>query len=301
MNVLVTGASGLLGAAVCLRLQKGGHVVCGTHLSHIGPFPFPSAKVDLRERVDVEALVKSFAPDAIVHAAALSKVLECQRNPIEARRHNVDATRHLAELAKQSSCYFLYVSTDQVFSGKTGMHTESEAVSPTHIYGELKAECEKLLQNLLERRLILRSNNIVGSNKGFGKSFTDGVLESLLAGKSVELFDDQIRSPIHLDVMSELILRCVEDAVQGILHAGGPERLSRYQTGLQLAEAFGGGTNRIHPVSFKTHAESDVLQSDGSFDTTKFRELYPDLGNERISTGFERDAKRVKATLESPS
>ncbi|MBK6766943.1 MAG: SDR family oxidoreductase [bacterium] len=292
MRILVTGASGLLGASVCRALCVSGHHAIGTYRSHQGPFPFPVERVDLRDETAVGLLVAQLRSECIIHCAALSRVIECEREPEAALAHNVLATRILAEYAERIGAHFIYLSTDQVFDGLSGDHAEHDLPAPTNAYGHSKAMAERIVQETCKPSLILRSNNIVGRTSGFGRSFTDGLLESLQNGENVTLFNDQTRSPIHLSVMTELIVRLVRERVTGILHAGGPERLSRYETGLRLARAYGFPEHHIRSVSVATHPDQRFLHRDGTFNTTKLRLLYPDLGNEPIDSGFCADAAR---------
>lgn len=297
MRVLVTGASGLLGSSLCLVLLRAGHDVTGTYLTHGGPFPFSALRVDLRDANQVDILLAQVNPEVVIHCAALSRVIECERQPEVARQHNVEATELLATYAERGKAHFVFLSTDQVFNGGSGSHSESDLPKPTHVYGHTKSVGEQIVQEICSVNLIIRSNNIVGQNVGFGLSFTDGIVRKLLAGTHVALFHDQTRSPIHIRVMTEVIQRAVEDHLTGILHAGGPEQLSRYATGCRLADAYGISRDQISAVSLTTHPDSAFLHRDGTFDTSKLQSLYPDLGTQPIDHGFIMDAQvhKVKA------
>lgn len=293
MKVLVTGASGLLGSRVSLKLLREGLDVTGVFWSHDRRFGFPVRRVDLRDADSVSSLLKSIRPDVVIHAAALSRVIDCERSADEAHRANVIATEILAKNAQDLSAYFIFISTDQVFNGLSGRYSEGDLPAPTHEYGRSKTRAESIVQKVCNSHLILRSNNIVGQGMGFGQSFTDSIMEALNRGVTVELFDDQFRSPIHIDTISELIVRCVKDRCEGILHAGGAERLSRYETGIALALAFKIDPRRLVPVSFKTHMQAHLLHHDSSFDTGKLQSLYPDLGSETIRDCFVQESSMM--------
>lgn len=123
-----------------------------------------------------------------------------------------------------------------------------------------------------------------------GAGFTEGLLQKFLAKESVSLFTDQFRSPICVDIMTNVISGCIRKRIGGILHGGGPERLSRYDTGTKLLSAYGLSPELLQSSSFKSHPQAEFLHEDGSFDTTKLKSLFPEYANETIYEGFRRDA-----------
>jgi dTDP-4-dehydrorhamnose reductase len=288
-RILITGASGLLGSSLGIKLSASGHDVQGIRRSHPKALPFPETVTDLTNRDSLANLVQVFSPTVIVHCAALSKVLECQSNPETAELQNVIVTSSIAELALESKCYLIFISTDQVFDGHSAFRSETDSPAPTHVYGITKLEAERSVSNASPEYLILRSNNIVGKGAGWGASFTDGLLTKLRANEVVDLFTDQFRSPIHISAMTSIIAGCIEKRVAGILHAGGPERLSRFETVKKLTTAYGISTNLLRSAIVSDHPQSEFLHVDGSFATDKLRALFPEYGNETVFDGFLRD------------
>jgi dTDP-4-dehydrorhamnose reductase len=69
---------------------------------------------------------------------------DCDKNPEQARRINVDATRALAEATSSRGILLIYISTDYVFSGIEGEapYAASSLTSPMNRYGELKRDGE---------------------------------------------------------------------------------------------------------------------------------------------------------------
>ncbi len=288
-RILITGASGLLGAALGLGLARAEHNVLGIRRSHPRSLPFPETCLDLLKFSELDALFAGFRPTVVIHAAALSRVLGCERQPAEARLQNVKTTAQLVQWSHAYNAYFLFVSTDQVFDGQRGRFAETDLPAPTHVYGETKRDAEDVVAGF-PATLILRSNNIVGKNSGWGRSFTDGLLDQLLNHRQVSLFSDQYRSPIHIATMVEVISNCVKQRLTGILHAGGPERLSRFETGLALTRSYGLPLTLLDGAPMSSHPEAATLHRDGSFDTATLHSLFPELASQRIDEGFTRDA-----------
>jgi len=279
----------LLGSSIALRLSRRGFEVLGVKRHSLADFPFPTIKLDLKNSVETREVIRTFRPTTIVHAAALSKVLECEQDPVNAHDQNVDVTETLLRVADEIESHFVFISTDQVFSGVDGNYTEADTPAPTHVYGRAKYAAEQLVSHANPEHLIARSNNIVGRNVGWGTSFTDALLDKLHRNQFVELFTDQIRSPIHLRSITDGLCNCICLRVPGILHLGGPEHLSRYDTGQKLAEAYSLPLDRIKRASLSSHPQAHTLHKDGTFDTTKFLRLFPEQGYYTILDGFRLD------------
>ena len=90
MNILVTGGAGYIGSHACKALAKAGFTpVTFDNLStgwrdavQFGPF----VQGDLTDRATVDRVFEQYAPKAIVHFAALSRVDEAMTEPGKARR-----------------------------------------------------------------------------------------------------------------------------------------------------------------------------------------------------------------------
>src|SRR5678815_5514527 len=82
-------------------------------------------------------------PDMIIHAAALTKVDECELDHIACWNVNLTATRFLVDAAKKVNAFFIFVSTDFVFDGSGGPYLEEGAVNPVSYYGSSKVAAEK--------------------------------------------------------------------------------------------------------------------------------------------------------------
>ena len=95
-NIIITGASGLLGRALMstfLKSQAWGKVT-GTAFSRSGE---NLVKVDLTNFDEIESLVQDTKPDILIHAAAQRFPDKMQKDPDAARKLNVEATQSLAK------------------------------------------------------------------------------------------------------------------------------------------------------------------------------------------------------------
>lgn len=72
---------------------------------------------------DAQSVARVFAitqPEVVVHAAAMTQVDDCELNPGQCERTNVQGTAHVLTEAEIYSRHFIYISTDFVFDGEKG-------------------------------------------------------------------------------------------------------------------------------------------------------------------------------------
>ena len=274
MRILITGASGFVGSHLGKQLSTE-HQVLGVTYRSTRRLPFRTECVDLTAPKAVTALLQGFDPQAIVHAAALSRVLECEDDAERAQAVNVSATRILLQGAERLRARFIFISSDQVFSGNRGGYRESHTPDPVNVYGRTKLDAEGIVLSSIAPTLIIRSNSVIGPSLGWGESFTDMLLRKLRGGERLILFEDQYRSPIHIRTMTRVITAACVLEFAGLLHVGGPRRSSRLDTGFAVARAYGLSPDSIEAASYRSHPRANVLTADNSFDISRFKQLMP--------------------------
>ncbi len=220
----VTGASGLI----------------GSHIVRAAPQFAPDwrtaslarAQLDLSDFGAVRAAFREHRPQLVIHCAALSKSPECEARPDLARRLNVDVTAHLAELA--ADVPFVFFSTDLVFDGRKGSYVETDAVNPLSVYAATKVEAEKIvLRN--PRHTVIRTSLNGGATPGGDRAFNEEMRRAWREGRTLTLFTDEYRCPLHAGVMARAVWELVERGASGLFHIAGAERLSRWEIGQLIA------------------------------------------------------------------
>ena len=113
MTILLTGASGLLGANIAHELHRRGHSIrilarAGADLRAIAGLPFEWVKGDISDHIAVQQALEGC--EAVIHSAALTGPAPSEYSYYEAV--NLQGTIHLAEAALQQGVKrFVYVST----------------------------------------------------------------------------------------------------------------------------------------------------------------------------------------------
>lgn len=158
-RVLVTGAAGFIGSQLCDRLQKRGLVVKGLdnfndHLytpslkrDRMVHFGIDTWGCDLRDEIKVEALLREFQPDTIVHLAAMAGVRDSLGKEKSYHQNNIDATQNLIDVCKKHlpETRIVYASTSCVYAGSPVPWVEGkESGKQLNAYGYTKwaNECQ---------------------------------------------------------------------------------------------------------------------------------------------------------------
>ncbi len=200
------------------------------------------ARADL-DLLDFNAVRKQFhqdAPQLILHCAALSQSLACQKNPTLARQLNVEVTASLAELA--AGIPFVFFSTDLVFDGRTGNYDESAAVHPMSIYAETKVAAETIvLAN--PRHTVLRTSLNGGTSPTGDRGFNEQLRRAFAEGVTLNLFTDEFRNPIHASITAQATWELVRQRQAGLFHLTGSEKMSRWEMGQLVAARW----PQLHP------------------------------------------------------
>lgn len=247
-KILVTGASGLLGANFALAAAARFRVTA-CHGRHRLALPgVENVACDLRQPGEVARLLEAVRPEIIAHLAAATDVERCQAHPDEAREINVRAVERLAGWAAKNGARFVLMSTDSVFDGTRGGYSEIDEPKPLNQYARTKLEAEHCVRALVPNHLILRAN-IFGWNAQPKQSLSEWILCRLEAGQEVPGFTDVIFSPLLVNTLADVMLLAAERGIQGVFHAASKDAVTKHEFALAIADCFGFSRRLIVPAT----------------------------------------------------
>jgi len=271
-RVLITGSAGLLGGRLLAQAVDRFHAVGIFHQQAPRLFPESCIRLDLAESAQVDQMIAEVKPDVIIHAAAVSNLDQCETHPHLAARNNVVATQNLVNTASAIQARLIFISSDMVFDGRGEFYREDDRPAPLSVYGAAKLEAEEIVKRT-ENYVIVRSALIYGRGGGNGFSFSDWLEQQLSAGRKVQLYHDQFRTPIFVENLAQLILELAESSYIGLLHAGGPERMSRLEFGRLYCQLSGYDQELLQPCSMDEHQFPARRPRDVSLNIDRLRSL----------------------------
>jgi dTDP-4-dehydrorhamnose reductase len=195
-SVLVTGADGQLGSALCEEFRAVTRVVPLTRAEWDVTLPPPAGLPEV---------------DLVLHAAAWTDVDGAEASPQDAAAVNVGGTQHVLELGAPVVLF----STDYVFDGrKQEPYVESDAPNPLSVYGRTKLQAEAVAG---DDAWIVRTSWL------FGWTSTNFVRTMLRLGAErdeVAVVDDQRGSPTYVGDLAAAVRELI-DLPRGRWHLSG--------------------------------------------------------------------------------
>lgn len=223
-RILILGATGQLGAALCRQL---------------GPAAIPAARrppssdwltLDLTTLTAAPlGLVEKHSLTAIICSAGATDVERCQSDHAWADAANHLGPLALARAAARAHIPFVFYSTDYVFDGTPahpGPYTEDAPTHPLSVYGATKllGEIEILKEN--PAALVLRTTTVYGPDPQ-GKNFLYTLRRLLSSGQTMRVPTDQLATPTYNEDLAAATLALLRARATGLFHAAGPTMLSR--------------------------------------------------------------------------
>jgi dTDP-4-dehydrorhamnose reductase len=241
-NILITGASGLLGRSLMVRL-KDLATVTGVGYSNRAESLVP---VDLRDADALHTLLNEAKPDAVVHSAAYRDPDFCEDHPEEAFRLNVAPVERFCELLPES-VPILFISSEYVFDGEGAPYGEEDERHPVNEYGRLKVKAEDLV---LQRTAgsVLRVPLLIGAGPTWESSgFIYKILTKIQDPTPSSLDDVGIRFLTWTDDVAEAVAHLLKLEERGIYHYSSLEGGTKHQWARELADLAGLSMDHVFP------------------------------------------------------
>jgi dTDP-4-dehydrorhamnose reductase len=235
-NWFVTGASGMLGTALCQELLDRGATVAAAHNTNPLLVAGVSAvSVDLTVAESAAQAIAQSGAQIVVNCAAITSVDYCEMHPDEAQMLNADAVASLAMACNEAGAMLLHVSTDAVFSGsRGGGYTEADTPSAVGVYARTKLAGETGA-GTANRHLVVRTN-MFGWHPRPGIGLAEWIVGRLRAGQQVPGFTDVTFSPLLVNHLAAVLVDLVAADATGLLHVGAADSTTKYDFAKCLAE-----------------------------------------------------------------
>jgi dTDP-4-dehydrorhamnose reductase len=247
LKLLVTGAAGMLGSALCPTLEKRGHIVYATDIVQSEAI---KEYLDVRIYKQVKELLEKVKPDMVMHLAAETDVDNCEVDPDHAFLTNTIGTQNLALTCQKQDTEMVYISTIGVFHGdKPEPYTEFDQPNPINVYGKSKLEGEKIVQNMLKRYYIVRAGWMVGGGPTKDKKFVGKIIRLSQEKTNLKAVDDKIGSPTYTFDFCNCLANLIETGFYGLYHCTNKGYCSRFDVAKWIIAVLGKSNVIVEPVN----------------------------------------------------
>ncbi len=224
--------------------------------------------IDLTDFAALQRLFQDIQPAAVIHLAAQSSPNVCQEQPESSYQLNVTVAVNIAGLCSDRALPCAFASSEMVFNGLNAPYNETASVSPINRYGEQKALAEVEMLRRYPQTAVCRMPLMFGAVPLTASSFLQPFIQALRSGRELKLFTDEFRTPVSGTTAAHGLLLALQQ-VQGRIHLGGKERISRYEFGCLMAEVLA-----LPTIDIKAYLQQDVPMAatrppDLSLDSTK--------------------------------
>lgn len=238
-TLLITGIHGLVGQYLFKILDSwnGRVVITGKGMCRLPDAAFTYAEMDITDPARVHEVFERYEPEVVIHTAALAQPDHCELHRDEAILVNLTGTENLLAAAERSGSFFIYLSTDFVFSGNDGPYREDSSPAPVNFYGETKLMAEEKLKNYpfkwaIVRTVLVYGNVLVGTRA----NIISWVKTELERSNPIKVVSDQLRTTTYAGDLATALLIIAGKKAEGIWHISGADALSPWQIAIHVAD-----------------------------------------------------------------
>jgi dTDP-4-dehydrorhamnose reductase len=192
--------------------------------------------------------IERASPDIIIHAAALTNLEFCEKNPELAYDVNVNGTRNILKAAEKCGAKLVYICTDYIFDGNKGQYSEIDEPNPLSVYAKTKLQGEDLIRKNYDDFLSIRTSLHGWNPNPIKLSLSSSVIDSLRKNR-VFYATDQISSLMFTNDFATILIEMLERDLTGIYNVASSDSMSKYHFSLAVADVFKLNGDLVKPVS----------------------------------------------------
>ncbi|MCK5831837.1 MAG: dTDP-4-dehydrorhamnose reductase [Methylococcales bacterium] len=237
--------------------------------------------VEITDKESLKETLIQCAPHAVINASAYTAVDLAETEQDAAYLINATAVGNLAEVCADLSVHLVHVSTDFVFGGKNGVpYLPNEPYEPLGVYGESKAQGEKLMTQIMsDQSCIIRTSWVYSSH---GNNFVKTMLRLMAEKPELGVISDQIGSPTYAKGLAKACFTAAVNKVTGIHHWSDAGVASWYDFAVAIQEI---GLSKkildkaipIKPISTKDYPTPAKRPNYSVLDKTSLVDAFPEL------------------------
>ncbi|KXA39941.1 dTDP-4-dehydrorhamnose reductase [Prevotella corporis] len=271
MNILVTGANGMLGNAIqnVAKNSKDNYIftdICDGY-----------QKLDITNIEDVREAIRVNNIQCIINCAAWTNVDKAESAGEIVEILNAIAPENLAIAMKEVDGLLVHVSTDYVFGGDpyNTPCKEEQKGTPTGVYGLTKLHGEQKIQASGAKYIIVRTAWLYGE---YGHNFVKTMINLTGTKPELKVVFDQCGTPTYAVDLANAIFDIVEnrkyEGNTGIYHFSNEGLCSWYDFAIKIAELANNKNCNIQPCHSEEFPSPVKRPAYSVFDKTKIKETF---------------------------
>ncbi len=226
MRIALVGGRGQLGR----ELER----ILGSRRHQTSVLDVPEC--DITQRYAVDAIIAA-QPELVIHAAAMTDVDGCARDPLAAFRANGLGTQNVALACQRAQVPMVYISTNEVFDGvKDSPYLEFDQPHPINAYGASKLAGERYVQMLLDRYYIVRTAWLFSPG---GNNFPKKIVAAAKEKGTLSVVTDEIANPTYAPDLAHALAQLIETEHYGIYHLVNEGAVSRFDFTARILQMAG--------------------------------------------------------------
>ena len=264
-KIIITGKSGLLATDAKEFFNK----ICTTY--KVG-----RDDVNYLNYSNVNEVFNKLKPNLIIHCAANTNVEECETNPKQTYKDNVESSSNIVKYCKINKIKLIYISSTGIYGNwKKEPYIETDKILPTTVYHKTKYEAEIEVKKHLSNYLIIRTGWLFTDNFKIKKNFIKARFNE--SKNKDEIYSDstQYGNPTYSKDLIKCIYTLLIKNLTGTYNCINKNYATRYDYVKEIIDKFNLNTivkktsnssfNRIAKVSFNEAALNYNLEKNNIY------------------------------------
>ena len=240
---------------------------------------------------DIKKILDKYKITNVVFLSAISDPDECITKKKYSNLVNLLNTKKIIDELIKRNIYFIFFSSEYIFSGTKGNYQEKSIVKPNNLYGKQKFLIEKFIKKKTKNYAIFRIARTYG-DKLNDKTLITNFLSELINGKrDFVVASDQKFNPLYALDLKKIINRFLLKKIKGTFNVGGNQKLSRYECINIILKSLSYKNQKkikLNKISFSNFKTIDNRPFNTTFNVNKLKKKV------NISmTNFEKIAKKI--------
>jgi dTDP-4-dehydrorhamnose reductase len=267
-KILIIGGSSLLSLNIVFFLKKkfSLYLACNSQKPKI-----PSVEsffINFNKIEEIKKKINIINPDIIFLSAALTNIEYCEKHKKKAYKVNYLLNKQIVDLVKKKPIKIIFISSDQVYSGKKNFSVEKDRRFSLNYYAKLKILSENYILKNFKKSLIIRTN-FFGYGPNFRMSFSDRIMYNFKVKNKINYFKDVIFTPIYMPIFSRILLSLINHNISGVFNICGPDKISKYEFAKKIFEVFKFNKNYLQAGFIKNKTSLTKRPINMSMSSTK--------------------------------